>query len=67
MVRKIVQVVFHNNNFLSGSIDGMVNVFDIANSFDEDGGFLVSPGRIFDCSLQFLCVFPLRFWSACYL
>ena len=38
----LLQVAFHNNCFLSGSVDGMINVYDVSDGFDEDDGFLVS-------------------------
>ena len=38
----LLQVMFHGNRFLSGSVDGLINVFDLSNGFDEDEGFLVS-------------------------
>ena len=36
---------FCQNRLISGSVDGLINVFDVANGFDEDEGFLVSQQR----------------------
>lgn len=40
-----LQVKFCQNRLISGSVDGLVNVFDVSNGFDEDEGFLVSQQR----------------------
>lgn len=42
VMRLLLQVMFHGNRFLSGSVDGLINVFDLSSGFDEDEGFLVS-------------------------
>ena len=50
--------MFHGNRFLSGSVDGLINVFDLSNGFDEDEGFLVSwmPNQQDHCCVSLLAV-----------
>ncbi len=45
LMRLVLQVKFHENRLLSGSVDGLISVFDVANGFDEDEGFLVRSAR----------------------
>ena len=53
---------FCQNRFISGSVDGLINVFDTSSGFDEDEGFLVCEychSNAFDelhGSVQMLCV-----------
>ncbi len=41
-IGEFLQVKFCQSRLLSGSVDGLISVFDVANGFDEDDGFLVS-------------------------
>ncbi|KAL3157293.1 hypothetical protein ABBQ38_001524 [Trebouxia sp. C0009 RCD-2024] len=38
----VTQVKFCHNRLISGSVDGLINVFDISTGFDEDEGFLAA-------------------------
>ncbi|KAL0043718.1 hypothetical protein WJX82_010118 [Trebouxia sp. C0006] len=38
----VTQVKFCQSRLLSGSVDGLISVFDVANGFDEDAGFLAA-------------------------
>ena len=42
---------FHKNHFLSGSMDGLISVFDVTNGLDEDEGFLVRSSCLHICAI----------------